>query len=106
MVTPTVASGDAIALRVRYGTKATDSTGNVQSEYNTVSVTIVNHGGTYGSSSSLGSPLQTLSAGTLVTSWSVSALGVLNLTATSSLTSPTVSVVYHVENFSGCSVAV
>lgn len=99
VVTPTVAASAACSVVIKYGILVTGS-GDVQSETNTISIAMVNKAGTFTSSVQSGTAVQALSAGTLTTSFTVTAAGVIQVASTTNLASPTMSIVYDVDNMS------
>ena len=105
VVTPTLAPGAAASFVIRYGITATGGTSDVQAETNTVQIAMVNKAGTFTSTATLvGAAVQALSAGALTTTWSITAAGVIQITSTTTLTSPTMSIVYDVDNMSSSTI--
>jgi hypothetical protein len=99
VVSATVATGDTMAYVIRYSIKVTGGSSDVQCETNTVTVAAYNKGGTVTGSITAGTPVQSLSAGTLTVAWSIFSASV-RVTPTTSLTSPTITMVYDVDNMS------
>jgi hypothetical protein len=105
VVTPTIVPGNTLNLIIRYGLKVNGGSSDVQSETNTIEFSVVNKGGTYSSTVTSGAPVQVLTAGTLTTSWTVGASGVLQVNSNSTLSTPTLVITYHIENISSSTIS-
>lgn len=100
IATPTVAASDAASFVITYGIRVTGS-GDVQSETGSVMISMVNKAGTFTSTVTAATPVQALSSGTLSTTWSVTAAGIIQVTSTTSLGTPTMSICCDIKNHSG-----
>jgi hypothetical protein len=98
IVTPTIAAGNIVGGFITYSLRVTGGTSDLQNESSMVFFSAVNKAGSITRTTTQTAPCQALTAGTLTTAWSVSAAGLIQVTATSSLSTPVLNMVYEIHN--------
>lgn len=98
IVTPTIGSGQIAGGLITYSLRVTGGTSDLQNESSMVFFSVVNKAASVTRTTTQTAPCQALTAGTLSTVWSVTAAGLVQVTATTSLSTPSLNMVYEIHN--------
>lgn len=98
IVTPTVGAGQLAGGMIMYSLRVTGGTSDLQNESSMVFYSVVNKAASVTRSTTQSAPCQASTAGTLTTSWSVTAAGLVQVTATTSLSTPLLNLIYEIHN--------